>query len=459
MFGELSGKMPSQNRFPVYDQRLRVIVAGIKAKPDSELTIAWKKDLDSHSLDDLVNRIADMTLTQTKKVLSSDEPPNTSEMHQLRPVNGSSKPGTYFGLTEDSTASNNDSTSKSSNSIPTLSTTKPKVSRSHKVVDSSTEDEASESEQTSHSLSSKSTQLRSKATTQAPKRAKKKSPARKVVESSSDDEDGGSEQSSDDDDDDDVKTNFQMPSVSTIWTASNSTGSNSSAFGYNGSATRVGCGLFSRTNQHLDEEYRKTYLEKKPNYYHYLPQKNGDRSETFFVLAETEWPSEKAEDITETRFLLVLAEQVYTIWLRTYTSKAAAGPQKDLAALCPWPGKRFSWSGVNQSSPVRNEIARAAKDAQGLTPAEQNKRTADRARQKKENWTPEELGEAQDKRVNYHQLVALPVRKFKVKAKNASMPKSKVDAAVKEFQKAIRLAKKSGGIDQVDSEKYLKVRK
>lgn len=49
-----------------------------------------------------------------------------------------------------------------------------------------------------------------------------------------------------------------------------STGSNGSSYGYHGSAARVGRGLVSRTDQHLDEQYRKMYLSKLPNYYHYL---------------------------------------------------------------------------------------------------------------------------------------------------------------------------------------------
>lgn len=85
--------------------------------------------------------------------------------------------------------------------------------------------------------------------------------------------------------------------------------------------------------------------------------------------------------------------------------------------------------------------------------------TADRAGEKKQNWTEEELAEAQGRRADYHQLVALLERKFKRAAKNAGMSKSKIDAAVKEFQKAIRGAKKTGQDDWVDSGEYLKVRK
>lgn len=57
-----------------------------------------------------------------------------------------------------------------------------------------------------------------------------------------------------------------------------------------------------------------------------------------------DWPSEQAEDITETRFFLVLAEQVYAVWLRSYTPQVAAGPQKDLAALVH--GRKRSFHGA-----------------------------------------------------------------------------------------------------------------
>jgi len=90
----------------------------------------------------------------------------------------------------------------------------------------------------------------------------------------------------------------------------------------------------------------------------------------------------------------------------------------------------------------RNNIPRAERNAEALTPEEINKRTADRARERKENWTKEELEETQAKRNSYYHRVANPVRRFKAKAKQQGMLKSEMDRKVKAFQKLERQAMK-----------------
>lgn len=60
---KVSDKMPSEKYFSMYNQRLRKIVAGTKANPDTELTIQCKMDLDAHSLDELVDGVAGVTLS------------------------------------------------------------------------------------------------------------------------------------------------------------------------------------------------------------------------------------------------------------------------------------------------------------------------------------------------------------------------------------------------------------
>jgi hypothetical protein len=59
-------------------------------------------------------------------------------------------------------------------------------------------------------------------------------------------------------------------------------------FGYVSSATRVGRGFQGRVPDHLSATYRTKYLEKNPNYYHYLLLADGSRDESFYVLAQTE---------------------------------------------------------------------------------------------------------------------------------------------------------------------------
>jgi hypothetical protein len=60
------------------------------------------------------------------------------------------------------------------------------------------------------------------------------------------------------------------------------------AFGYVGSATRVGRGLQGRVPDHLSASYRQKYLERTPNYYHYRLLEDGSRDESCYVFAETE---------------------------------------------------------------------------------------------------------------------------------------------------------------------------
>jgi len=158
------------------------------------------------------------------------------------------------------------------------------------------------------------------------------------------------------------------------------------------------------------------------------------------------WLSSAAQDITTTRLIVVLSEQIYMIWFGTYGVNAAKGPQKELARLCPWFGLDFPYLGTNLSSPVRNDIQRADSDALSMTPEEQNKRTADVHRQRKALWTEEETKVAQEKRADYHQRVANPVRRFKAKAKTRGMAKSEIDRKVKAFQKAERLAMQGNDI-------------
>ncbi|SMY20839.1 unnamed protein product [Zymoseptoria tritici ST99CH_1A5] len=219
-------------------------------------------------------------------------------------------------------------------------------------------------------------------------------------------------------------------------------------FAYTGSATRVARGLSTRTNQHLDPEYRVKYLEKRPNYYHYLlfAGTENNREEVYYVLAETEFASTDPDEINKTRIFVTLFEQICICWLRCYTSKAAAGAQKKFAGLCLWPGQSFAYSGVNQASPICNDISRADTAAAGLTIAEQNTRAADRLRIKRQNWSAEEEEVELGKRVDYNEVVTYPIRKFKNAAIKAGMSKKDTDAVIKVFRKAARLAKKAGTV-------------
>ena len=113
--------------------------------------------------------------------------------------------------------------------------------------------------------------------------------------------------------------------------------------------------------------------------------------------------------------------------------------------LCPWADSGdFAYSGTNKASPLRHDIPRAVKDADGLTPEEQNWRRTERQRDVREKYTAEELAEAQEKRHSYHRRVALPIRKFKKQAKRYGMSKSQIDEAVKTLKDTERLAFKAG---------------
>ncbi|CAN9150645.1 unnamed protein product [Alternaria alternata] len=211
-------------------------------------------------------------------------------------------------------------------------------------------------------------------------------------------------------------------------------------FAYTGSGTRVARGLGARTSQHSNPEYREKELKKHTQSLFYNVLQDPRRKVIFYLIMTMKWLSNSAHDITITRLIILLAEQVYMIWFGSYGVNAAKGPQKELARLCPCYGQKFPYLGTNLSSPVRNDIRRADKDALSMTPEEQNKRTADVHRQRKALWTKEEKEEAQQKRADYHQRVANPVRRFKAKAKNRGMAKSEIDRRVKAFQKAERLA-------------------
>lgn len=134
----------------------------------------------------------------------------------------------------------------------------------------------------------------------------------------------------------------------------------------------------------------------------------------------------------------MLAEQVSLTWFGTNTPQASKGKQKDLATLSPWFGDSFAYTGTNMASPLREDIMRADKGAPAMMPS---KCTADLHRQRKSQWTKDELEDAQAKRHSYHRRVANPVRRFKNKAKKKrGMRKSVIHEKVKAFQTAERLA-------------------
>ena len=130
--------------------------------------------------------------------------------------------------------------------------------------------------------------------------------------------------------------------------------------------------------------------------------------------------------------------------MRTYTTKSALGPQKDLAGLCPYQGVSFEYSGVNQASPVRNDFQQVDKAADGLTVQEQMKRRTERNRERRNQFTEEEEIADNAKHADYQQRVGLPVKRFKKAANKAGMTKAAIDATVREFQRIARLAKNAG---------------
>lgn len=142
--------------------------------------------------------------------------------------------------------------------------------------------------------------------------------------------------------------------------------------------------------------------------------------------------------------------------MRTYTTKSALGPQKDLAGLCPYKDMHFEYSGVNQASPVRNDFQQVDKAADGLTVQEQNKRRAERNKECRALFTEEEETADNAKHADYQQRVGLPVKRFKKQSSKAGMSKAAVDAAVREFQRVARLAKIAGRPTPAAAD-YLKV--
>jgi hypothetical protein len=147
------------------------------------------------------------------------------------------------------------------------------------------------------------------------------------------------------------------------------------------------------------------------------------------------------QDLNEVRAYVNLVEQIFIIWLRTFTTKSASGPQKSLAALCPYKGMHFEYSGVNQSSPVRNDFQKANKDADGLTEKEQNVRKTRRNKERREDFAPDEAATEKAKHAAYSKLVNKPVQKFKKQAAQAGMTQEAIDKTVKAFQLLARLAK------------------
>jgi len=149
------------------------------------------------------------------------------------------------------------------------------------------------------------------------------------------------------------------------------------------------------------------------------------------------------EDVNELRLIVNLVEQIFIIWLRTYTTESAFGAQKGFSAIYPYEKTHLEYSGVNQASPLRNNPKTTTKDADGLTEKEQNLRKGLRNKERREAHSAEESATAKAAHAAYSKFVNKPVQKFKKKAISAGMTEDAINKIVKDFQLLARLAKKN----------------
>ncbi|KAF1959696.1 hypothetical protein CC80DRAFT_533067 [Byssothecium circinans] len=90
-------------QFPTFQNRLRKIIEGIRGFGDLDMTVQWKKDLDSAETEYWVEAISKGTSDKVKKILDQENPPSVADIRGLDVVDGDNfDPSAYLGFTEPS---------------------------------------------------------------------------------------------------------------------------------------------------------------------------------------------------------------------------------------------------------------------------------------------------------------------------------------------------------------------
>lgn len=151
-------------------------------------------------------------------------------------------------------------------------------------------------------------------------------------------------------------------------------------FIYVGSASSPGKGLASRTNQHLDPDYRENAKKKAYNYHYIVVDQPGrGRVEYFRKLAETRFRLRTADHINSIRAQCNVAEQILSSWAKSEISNNETR-YRSVKRFTPWESTEYY--GTNSRPPFKQDFTVTNSERNPITPEEAHQRDIDRRR----NW-------------------------------------------------------------------------
>jgi hypothetical protein len=118
---------------------------------------------------------------------------------------------------------------------------------------------------------------------------------------------------------------------------------------YVGSASKYRSGLEGRKNQHLSE----SKLEHNTRLRSLIRRKKMERQGQFITLMTLGMDNGEKEDVLRARYLVTLAESIFTVWLGALAEKME--DRDDLRGHCPW-GESLPYSGCSSHNPLTMDI-------------------------------------------------------------------------------------------------------
>ncbi|KAI7210124.1 hypothetical protein KC333_g8381 [Hortaea werneckii] len=176
-------------------------------------------------------------------------------------------------------------------------------------------------------------------------------------------------------------------------------------FIYVGSASSPGKGLASRTNQHLDPDYRENAKRKAYNYHYMVVDQPGrGRVEYFRKLAETRFRLRTADHVNSVRAQCNVVEQILSSWAKSEMSNNETR-YRSVQRFTPW--ETTEYYGTNSRPPFKQDFTVTQSERNPITPEEAHQRDIDRRRNWRANQSERERQYGAALLRDYHRRVRL----------------------------------------------------
>jgi hypothetical protein len=118
---------------------------------------------------------------------------------------------------------------------------------------------------------------------------------------------------------------------------------------YVGSTSRYGYGLEGRKSQHLSKNPR----EHNRRLWYMIREKGLKPEGQFITLTATSMKAAEGKEALRMRYLVTLAEAIFTVWLGALNGKPE---NRNVHILCPWDIQKVSYSGCSSHNPLAKDI-------------------------------------------------------------------------------------------------------